>query len=340
MTVVPAESLVGRELTVDVGAVAHGGHFVARHEGRVVFVRHALPGERVVARVTEGAPGDRFLRADAISVLVASPDRVVPPCRYAGPGRCGGCDFQHVTLAAQRRLKAAVVREQLERLGHLSEAELSAAGMPAEAERLPGPAAVGEGLGWRTRVELTASPRGRMGLRRHRSHEVVELDRCLIAAPGVEATGVLRHTWDAGVTGVDVVDPSIGVPVAVPVPEPGTPPVVRERVVLASGWESTFSMSARGFWQVHPAAAATLVSAVLEALSPREGERVVDLYAGVGLFAAALADAVGSGGQVVAVESDPVAVPHTVANLAARRQALVVAARVEDALGVPRRAAA
>ena len=103
--------LAGRRFTVETGNIGHGGFVVARHEGVVVFVRHALPGERVVAEVTEGREGDRFLRADAVEVLDASPDRVPPPCPFAGPGRCGGCDFQHVTLPAQRGLKAAVVAE-------------------------------------------------------------------------------------------------------------------------------------------------------------------------------------------------------------------------------------
>src|SRR4051794_40525098 len=102
----------GTEFEVTVGPVAHGGHCVARHEGRVVFVRHSLPGERVVVRVTEDRhPG--YCRADAVRVLEPSPHRVERPCPYSGPGRCGGCDWQHVTPAEQRRLKSAVVEEQL-----------------------------------------------------------------------------------------------------------------------------------------------------------------------------------------------------------------------------------
>src|SRR5204863_1279939 len=108
-------SHVGETFEVDVGPVAHGGHCVARHDDRVVFVRHALPGERVVVSVTEGSDGDSYWRGDAVSVLSAASDRVIAPCPYAGPGLCGGCDFQHVTPAAQRALKAAVVREQLSR---------------------------------------------------------------------------------------------------------------------------------------------------------------------------------------------------------------------------------
>ena len=113
--------VVGEVVEVEVGPVAHGGHCIARHgpEQLVLFVRHTVPGERVRARVTEVGPQGRYLRADAVEVLTPSPDRVEAPCPYAGPGLCGGCDWQHVELAAQRRLKTAVVVEQLQRLGGL-----------------------------------------------------------------------------------------------------------------------------------------------------------------------------------------------------------------------------
>ena len=111
---------VGSRLEGVVGPVAHGGHCVLRQEdGPVVFVRHTLPGERVVVEITEGAEGDRFWRGDAVEVLEASPDRVEAPCRFSGPGLCGGCDLQHVRLPAQRALKAGVVREQMVRLAGL-----------------------------------------------------------------------------------------------------------------------------------------------------------------------------------------------------------------------------
>ena len=83
-------SLVGERWTVDVGPVAHGGHCVARHQGLVVFVRHTLPGERVVVEITEGDDRSKFVRGDAVEVLTASPDRVAPPCPFSGPGMCGG----------------------------------------------------------------------------------------------------------------------------------------------------------------------------------------------------------------------------------------------------------
>jgi tRNA/tmRNA/rRNA uracil-C5-methylase (TrmA/RlmC/RlmD family) len=184
----PGASLVGTELELDIGAVAHGGMCVARADGRVVFVRHALPGERVRARVTEGREPDRFLRADAVEILQASPDRVQPPCPYAGPGRCGGCDWQHATPEAQRRLKADVLAEQLRRLAGRD--------LVPAVEAVPGEP---DGSGWRTRVRFAVDAAGRPGLRRHRSHDVVPLTRCHIAHPGVVATGALSARW----TGMD-----------------------------------------------------------------------------------------------------------------------------------------
>ncbi|WP_377323125.1 class I SAM-dependent RNA methyltransferase [Pimelobacter simplex] len=178
-------SAVGRTFEVEVGPVAHGGHFVARADDRVVFVRHALPGERVVVAITEGTEGDKFWRGDAVEVLVASPERVTAPCRYAGPGLCGGCDFQHVTLDAQRRLKAAVVAEQLRRVAKLDVA--------VEVEAVPGDDA---GLHWRTRQRYVGLPDGRRGMRKHRSHEVLPVDECLLEAPAGPSYEVRGRTFE------------------------------------------------------------------------------------------------------------------------------------------------
>jgi len=315
---------VGDEVELEVGAVAHGGFCVARHQGRVVFVRHALPGERVRARVTEARENQRFVRADAVAVATPSAHRVEAPCPYAAPGLCGGCDWQHADLAHQRELKAAVVREQLTRLAGLD--------VDVVVEALPGDP---RGLRWRSRVEFAVDAAGRPGLHRHRSHELVAVDTCLIAGSAVLDTGVLDRTW-TGEQVVDVVAPSVGDPVVVPVPGDLTePPLVTERVV-GQRFSGTFEVSARGFWQVHPAAAATFVDTVLDMASPRPGETALDLYAGVGLFAAALAESVGPSGRVLAVESDATATACAERNLTAYGNTLVVRARVDDAFGVPR----
>ncbi|MFX0537057.1 class I SAM-dependent RNA methyltransferase [Ornithinimicrobium sp. Y1847] len=314
---------VGDVVEVDVEGVAHGGHCVARYgaDRVVLFVRHTLPGERVRAQITELGSGGRFLRADAIEVLTASPDRVEPPCPFSGPGRCGGCDWQHVSVEAQRRLKAAVVAEQLARLAGLDPESDPDSEVALTCDPVPGDE---EGLRWRTRVEFAVSREGQVGLRAHRSHEVIPLTDCPIAHEGVIGTGVLESHPPAGVVALDVVAPSRGEPVVVPLapgdqggrprggrgaasrrgtrhtPRPvGPVPEVTEQV-----GQHEFTLSARGFWQVHPGAAETFTEQVLDWLDPRPGERALDLYSGVGLFAVPLAEAVGPGGSVLAVEAD------------------------------------
>ncbi|HSK26551.1 MAG TPA: class I SAM-dependent RNA methyltransferase [Jiangellales bacterium] len=335
--------MTGPTLDLVVGAVAHGGHCVARHEGRVVFVRHALPGERVRATVTSGEPGDPYWRADAVEVLEASPDRVVAPCPYAGPGRCGGCDWQHATPAAQRRLKAAVVAEQMRRLAGLD--------VDPEVEELPG---APQGLGWRTRVTYAVDGAGRPGLRRHRSHDVVPVEHCLIAHPQVAAVGVERHRWP-GAASVEVVASSGGdrtvvvrpadtgarlrlprldpeVSVLVDTGDGGLRRVRGRTRVREEGAGRSYRVTGGGFWQVHPAAADTLVAAVLDGLRPVTGEAAVDLYSGVGLFAGAIAERVGPGGSVLAVEGDGRAAADARRNLHDLPQVRLVAGRVDRTL--------
>ncbi len=329
---------VSLELTV--GPVAHGGWCVARHEGRVVFVRHALPGERVRAEVTEETT--RFLRADAVEILEASPDRVVPPCPYAGPGRCGGCDWQHATLEAQRRLKGEVVAEQLRRLARI-EREIVV-------EEVPG---AKDGLGWRTRVQFAALPDGRLGLRKHRSHDIQPIDACLIAHPEVEAVGAEGHEWP-GAAAVEVIASAVGDRAVVVAPRPRRSVAVPDldadaSILLDQGKGRTvprrgsgvlhervgdreFRVAGSGFWQVHPGAAETLLDAVLTYAAPEPGEWALDLYCGVGLFAAGLAEGVGAEGAVFGLESESAAVRDARANLRDLPQARVERGRVEEAL--------
>ncbi len=176
-----------RVLDLDVGAVAHGGHCVARvrvDDGRerVVFVRHALPGERVRAVVTEDG-GGAFCRADAIAVLDPAPGRVEPPCPWARAGGCGGCDWQHADGPTQRALKTAVLREQLQRLAGVER--------DVTVEELPGGL-----LGWRHRVRLAIDDEGRAGLRAHRSHDVLPIADCPLVPPG-ELPPVLEQRFPA-----------------------------------------------------------------------------------------------------------------------------------------------
>ncbi|MGH3519083.1 MAG: class I SAM-dependent RNA methyltransferase [Haloechinothrix sp.] len=320
----------GRRLELDVGSVAHGGHCVSRvYEaqpgapgGRVVFVRHALPGERVVAVVTEDRGGS-FCRADAVEVLRAAPGRVRPPCPLAGPGLCGGCDWQHATPQVQRSLKAQVITEQLHRLAGID--------LAVEVEELPGGP-----LGWRSRVRLVAGRDGRAGLRAHRSHRVVPLAGvgCAIAVPGV-LDGALDRRWRPGSELEITKDAEGQVHVRSFETVHGKPRsrqlaggVARERAAGRS-WR----LGAHGFWQVHPAAADALAEAVGAWTRAAKGAMVWDLYAGVGLFAAVLAEQVGPSGGVLAVESSRRAVSDGKANLADLPQVRWQSGRVETVIG-------
>ncbi|MGJ7441577.1 class I SAM-dependent RNA methyltransferase [Aquipuribacter sp. MA13-6] len=355
----PAPRAGGDDLVeLTTGAFAHGGHVVARvgdvPDGRVVFVRHALPGERVLARLTDAGEGDRFWRAEAVEVLDASPDRVVPPCPHARPGGCGGCDLQHASLPAQRRLKAQVVTEQLVRLGGVDPEQLL--GGPLVVQALPEPGrAPGEetGLGWRTRVRYAVDRQGRPGFHRHRSHDVLPVERCPLVTDEVDATGVTRLPWP-GVSSVSVSSGDDGSvvraehgPQRVRLPRVDTLGLVggpSDRGVRVAGrtWvrhdvagAGRLRVGVDGFWQVHPAAAETFVALVRRWAGVRPGDTVLDLYAGAGLFTLALAHDLGDRGELVAVESDRGAVADMRRNVHDRPQVRVVADRVERALRGP-----
>ena len=340
---------VGDAVEVTAEDVAQGGWCVARPAGfPVVFVRHALPGERVVARVTEVT--SRFARADAVEILQPSADRVAAPCPNARPGACGGCDWQHASLPAQRALKAAVIGQHLRRLAGVDR-EVTVEPLPGDEAGdgpavPPGPAVSqaitargGEpGLGWRTRVQFAVRDDGVAGLRAHRSHEVVDVGDCLIAHPRIRDLGIPRRDWP-GVAAVEaIVGSGPGAERAVIITPAGrseykegmtTVPAesvlrragrrlspVRGRGYLsqrAAGRE--WRVSAAAFWQVHPAAADTLTEAVLAATEPGPGDTVLDLYCGAGLFAGAVAPVVGDGGAVIGIESDQAAVRDARHNL-------------------------
>ncbi|MGW6576690.1 class I SAM-dependent RNA methyltransferase [Streptomyces sp. NPDC054945] len=348
------QSLVGEEYEVEVGPVAHGGHCIARTEdGRVLFVRHTLPGEKVVAKVTEGDVDSRYLRADAITVLDASKDRVAAPCPYAGPGKCGGCDWQHAKPGAQRRLKGEVVAEQLKRLAGLTPEEAGWDGtvMPAEGDKLP----AGQVPQWRTRVQFAIDEDGNAGLRKHRSHDIELIDHCMIAAPGVSELGIEQQDWPQMATVEAIAATGSQDRQVVLTPRPGGRlplveldkpvsvlrveekdggvhrvhgrPFVRER---ADG--RTYRVGMGGFWQVHPQAADTLIKAVMQGLMPRKGEMALDLFCGVGIFAGALAERLGETGAVLGIESTKRAVEDARHNLADFPRVRIEQGKVEQIL--------
>lgn len=327
-----ASGWLGETFEIRLGPPGHGGFCVGRHEGRVVFVRHGLPGELVRARVTEDAGGG-FCRADAIEILAASADRVPSTCPVSGPGGAGCCDFAHATPAAQRALKAAVVAELLRRIGGLDR-EVSVEPISQRSAEITG--------GWRTRVRLPVDAAGRAGLHRFRSDEVIADLRCPQPVSGALA-GIAEQSWTPGADLVVAVDGDglrhIVELAPAETPRRGRPergdrrrrdPAARrgiaaarraathapraERLIEGSGraveyvagrrWE----LSATGFWQAHRDAAQRYSDLVATWAALSDADHAWDLYSGAGVFAARLADQVGPGGAVLAVESSRAAV--------------------------------
>lgn len=296
---------VGEEAVVEVGPVAHGGHFIAHLSGHTVFVRHALPGERVRISITDVS--SKIVRADAVEIIEPSPDRVEAPCRWARPGGCGGCDFQHVARSAQLALKTQVVRESMARYGGLPGLDLEVVSLSRALSSSRVESTVEEdkddGLHWRTRVRWTVDASGRPGLLASRTHDVVAVDECLLASPGIAELAIPAKRYP----GARVVSAVEGDEGRVSVVVDGVLRVGKQRIeerVRDREWR----VDSSSFWQIHPRAAETLVGAVLELGRPAPGEHWWDLYSGVGLFSAFLAESVGVTGVVHAVENGSSAV--------------------------------
>lgn len=296
------------ELELSAGPMANGGSCVARHDGRVVFVRHALPGERVRARITSRR--DSFWHAEAVDVLDGSPDRVASLCPVAGADGAGCCDLAFADPAAARRLKGAVVADQLQRLG----------GHSWEGAAEP----VGEGTatGWRTRVRLGVDAQGNAGLHRYRSSELVTELNCGQVAAGL-LDGLAGPRW-RGADEVHVV-----------LDDDGRRHVVsagRRGAVVAEGRaESVHRVGGRSwllpvtaFWQAHRDAPAVYSALVAEWAAGADGGLAWDLYGGAGVFASALAGAVGEHGRVLSVDTSRAASAAAAGALAGSAQVRVL----------------
>lgn len=277
------------ELELQIGPPANGGSCVARHDGRVVFVRYALPGERVRARVT--AERGSYWHAEAVEVLEASADRIEPLCPVAGVDGAGCCDLAFADPVAVRRIKGLVVANQLARLGNYA--------WDGVAETVGSGAAVG----WRTRVRLGVDADGRAGLHRYHSTELVNDLRCGQLPDGMLA-GLDGPRWRSGEQVHVVLD------------DDGRRHVVttargrRESTVVEGERESVQRVGQRvwrlpvtGFWQSHRDAAEGYSALVRQWAQGSGARRAWDLYGGAGLFAAVLAEVMGERGRVLTVDT-------------------------------------
>lgn len=262
------------EIVLELDKPANDGSCVGRSDGRVVFCRHGLPGETVRAAVVDGGPDSRFWRAEALAVVGRpAAERVPSPCPWSGPGQCGGCSWLHAHPDAQLEFKAQVLAETLERIGGVR--------WPVTVRTL------GRSSGWRTRLSLHVDDAGRAGFHAWHSHEVVPVADCLQADPRMDLRGLLEQSWPAGAT-VWVSVSEAGRAVTVDSAMGGSHRGTREHVHIVDGRE--FRTAADGFWQSHVDAASVLTAQVRDLVPRDAGSRIVDLYAGVGLFGLALLD--------------------------------------------------
>lgn len=338
----PAGPAVGTEVELDVTNVAHGGVFVARSEGRVVFVSDTLPGERVRARITDDGHSS-FWRAETLEVLSAAPERREHIWAEAGVDRdpsvrAGGAEFGHITLAGQRELKRAVLADSLQRFAKLGSDVTDAITVEAIAPASDAPAgADADGTGWRTRVRLQVDAEGRVGPYAARSHTVVPVTSLPLATRSVAETAPLDQRFP-GAAYVDVIAPSADATriVVVETDAKGRPARAKSETIYEVVNERTFGLSAGGFWQVHANAADTLYRAVQSSIDEAEFDpraANLDLYGGVGLLAAAVGDRFGETVRITTVESDSTATDHAAENLAEWVGAAAITDRVDRYLG-------
>ncbi len=307
----------GRQLELEVTNVAHGGISVARHDGRVVFVSDAIPGETVLAEITEDSKKS-FWRAETVRVLQPSEHRrqhiwSAASIDRAPADRAGGAEFGHIEIGHQRELKRQVLSDSLQRMAGLT--------TDGAVEAIPGRA---DGTAWRTRLRLQVDEAGRPGPYAARSHRVIEVSDLPLVTPGVAEAAPLGQLF-AGERSIEVLEPSTGG--ARLIVGRQKPMTIREVV-----GEREFVLDDGGFWQVHAAAAATLTEAVQSAIDgdlfdPRAEN--LDLYGGVGMLAAAVGDRFGSTVRITSVESDERATAHAGSNLAEWIGSSTVTARVE-----------
>lgn len=309
---------LGQLVELEISNVAHGGVMVARHEGRVVFVSDAIPGETVRAIITDDSKAT-FWRADTVEVLVASPHRrdhvwSAASIARAPQDRVGGAEFGHIWIDHQRELKRQVLTDALKRMAGVDTSVV--------VEPLPGPA---DGTGWRTRVRLHVADDGTVGGFAARSHRVIPVADLPLATAGIAAAAPLGRR----------VSPSAGAHIDIVASARGDVLVLgnnQSDPITEVVGDREFRLAAGGFWQVHTHAAATLTLAVQEAIDPDLFDpraANLDLYGGVGLLAAAVGDRFGPSTRITTVESDARATEFATGNLADWSAANALTARVD-----------
>jgi 23S rRNA (uracil1939-C5)-methyltransferase len=330
--------------------MAHGGAALGRHEGRVVFVPYALPGETVRCEIVQDK--GRYAFGRPVQILEPSPDRADPPCPYFHPGGgvgCGGCQWQHISYEAQIRYKAKIVADQLARIGNVDDPIVH----PTIADS--------SGWAYRNHVQLHPAPDGGLGFHAVGGKEtagdlapqVIAIEECRILHPlladlyatldpDFDLPELQRLSLRAGVeTGdrmlifemVDDLPPGLELDLPVScvllLSDGIHANLIGKNHIAEIVTGHVYRISAPSFFQVNTAQAAQLVQLVLNYVDPRADQAVLDAYCGVGLFTTHLAE---RAGLVIGVELDPTAVADLLENTAEQDNVDIVEGPVEAVL--------
>lgn len=276
---------VGDIITLDIGTIANGGHFIARHNDQIIFVRHSITGEKANVKIT--AVNSKFAFGDAVEILKKSKDRVNAPCKYAHPEGCGGCDFQHIDLKTQLNLKKIVIQDQFKRIAKI---DINPDLISADSE---------SGLNWRSRLNLGISENKKLGLHSHKSNKIIEIDECLIALKEINNLDVFNKHWENN----DNIKISCSSENDINISHLGKKISGSDKLKEVVK-DNKFNISPQSFWQSHKNAPGIILEQVLKFANIKKGERVCDLYGGVGLFTLPISKIIGENGEVHLIETN------------------------------------
>ncbi len=332
-------SLKGETVNLDISDMAHGGSGMSLHRGKPVFVPYTLPGESITAEIS-GQRG-KVLFARGQQLIAASRDRVEPRCPHFGPGRCWGCQWQHIDYSAQLPLKQDVLADQLSRVGKLTDAIIESALKPI----LPAP----QPWAYNYSLSLLRAESGGWGLKRQ-ARGVEPVRECHLAHPDLlellleldlDYEPAQRMTLRRGSDGrlmlifeIDAeVEPQLqtDLPLSVNLILPDREPVnvIGDAHSQYAIGNRHFRATAGAYMRTNIGALAGLAAAAQRIARLQGGEAILDLYAGVGIFSAFLADAAG---RVTLVESYPPAAGDADCNLADFDNVDVIEGSVENVL--------
>ena len=305
---------IGDTVTLNIGNVANGGHFVSRHNNQIVFVRHAITGE--IANVKITAINSKFAFGDAVEILKSSKDRVVAPCKYSHPDGCGGCDFQHINPIAQSSFKKIVIQDQFKRITQI---EVNPEFISNDTS---------DGLNWRSRLNLAVSKNKNLGLHAHRSNKIVEVDECLIALKEINDSDIFDKKWNnednlkisySSENDFNIYQSGINLSGSVNLRE------------VADG--NQYVISPKSFWQSHKNAPRLLLQHVIKFADIKKDDIICDLYGGVGLFTLPMSKLIGENGEVHLIEMDEGCIKDATKMFGETKNIFIHHGKVEQKLG-------